>query len=170
MHTNTIWGWEADSRPGRVVMSREESTGLCHLYMLWCRAYEVWSHFDSECGDGRCTQYKLAAWGGGRGETFGDLADRKALSFSSVTAPLLTAWLASRSWASTQPAGHIPVPCETGLRPLIIFISLDWNYSLLKVPWTARRSNQSILKEITPEYSLEGLMLKLKLQYFGHLM
>ena len=40
----------------------------------------------------------------------------------------------------------------------------------LKVPWTARRSNQSILKEIIPEYSLEGLMLKLKLQYFGHLM
>ena len=40
---------------------------------------------------------------------------------------------------------------------------------LLKVPWTARRSNQSMLKEISPEYSLEGLMLKLKLQYFGHL-
>ena len=41
---------------------------------------------------------------------------------------------------------------------------------LLRVPWTARRSNQSILKEISPEYSLEGLMLKLQLQYFGHLM
>ena len=41
---------------------------------------------------------------------------------------------------------------------------------LLRVPWTARRSNQSILKEISPEYSLEGLMLKWKLQYFGHLM
>ena len=41
---------------------------------------------------------------------------------------------------------------------------------LLRVPWTARRSNQYILKEINPEYSLEGLMLKLKLQYFGHLM
>ena len=41
---------------------------------------------------------------------------------------------------------------------------------LLRVPWTARRSNQSTLKEISPEYSLEGLMLKLKLQYFGHLM
>jgi len=41
---------------------------------------------------------------------------------------------------------------------------------LLRVPWTSRRSNQSILKEISPEYSLEGLMLKLKLQYFGHLM
>ena len=41
---------------------------------------------------------------------------------------------------------------------------------LLRVPWTARRSNQAILKEISPEYSLEGLMLKLKPQYFGHLM
>ena len=40
----------------------------------------------------------------------------------------------------------------------------------MRVPWTARRSNQSILKEVNPEYSLEGLMLKLKLQYFGHLM
>ena len=40
----------------------------------------------------------------------------------------------------------------------------------MRVPWTARRSNQSILKEISPEYSLEGMMLKLKLQYFGHLM
>ena len=40
----------------------------------------------------------------------------------------------------------------------------------MRVPWTARRSNKSILKEINPEYSLEGLMLKLKLQYFGHLM
>ena len=41
---------------------------------------------------------------------------------------------------------------------------------LFRVPWTAKKSNQSILKEISPEYSLEGLMLKLKLQYFGHLM
>ena len=41
---------------------------------------------------------------------------------------------------------------------------------LLRVPWTARRSNQSVLKEINPEYSLEGLMLELKLQFFGHLM
>ena len=40
----------------------------------------------------------------------------------------------------------------------------------MRVPWTVRRSNQSVLKEISPEYSLEGLMLKLKLQYFGHLM
>ena len=40
----------------------------------------------------------------------------------------------------------------------------------MRVPWTARRSNQSILKEVSPEYSLDGLMLKLKLQYFGHLM
>ena len=46
-----------------------------------------------------------------------------------------------------------------------------WGWRRLSsVPWTARRANQSILKEISPEYSLEGLMLKLKLQYFGHLM
>ena len=49
------------------------------------------------------------------------------------------------------------------------FELLCWG-RLSRVPWTARRSNQSILKEISPEYSLEGLMLKLKLQYFGHLM
>ena len=49
------------------------------------------------------------------------------------------------------------------------FELLCWR-RFLRVPWTARRSNQSILKEISPEYSLEGLMLKLKLQYFGHLM
>ena len=47
---------------------------------------------------------------------------------------------------------------------------LTCGVGLLRVPWTARRSNQSILKEISPEYSLEGLMLKLKLQYSGHLM
>ena len=48
---------------------------------------------------------------------------------------------------------------------------LNWCWrKLLRVPWTARRSNQSILKEIIPKYSLEGLMLKLKLHYFGHLM
>ena len=45
-----------------------------------------------------------------------------------------------------------------------------WRIRLLRVPWIAGRSNQSILKEINPEYSLEGLMVKLKLQYFGHLM
>ena len=50
-----------------------------------------------------------------------------------------------------------------------VFVLWCWR-RLLRVPWTARRSNQSILKEIMPEYSLEGLMLKLKLQYFGHLM
>ena len=49
------------------------------------------------------------------------------------------------------------------------FWTVVWR-RLLRVPWTARRSNQSILKEISPEYSLEGLMLKLKLHYFGHLM
>ena len=47
---------------------------------------------------------------------------------------------------------------------------MDMSLGLLRVPWTARRSNQSILKEINSEYSLQRLMLKLKLQYFGHLM
>ena len=54
-------------------------------------------------------------------------------------------------------------------KELMLFELWCWR-RLLRVPWTARRSNQSILKEISPEYSLEGLMLKLKLQYFGHLM
>ena len=52
----------------------------------------------------------------------------------------------------------------------IIAFALWYWKRLLRVPWTARRPNQSILKEISPEYSLEGLMLKLKLQYFSHLM
>ena len=54
----------------------------------------------------------------------------------------------------------------------MLLICAFWSVGrrLLRVPWPARRSNQSILKEISPEYSLEGLMLKLKLQYFGHLM
>ena len=55
------------------------------------------------------------------------------------------------------------------LRRVDVFELWCWR-RLLRVPWTARRSNQSILKEISPKYSLEGLMLKLKLQYFGHLM
>ena len=52
---------------------------------------------------------------------------------------------------------------------IVAFEPWDWR-RLLRFPWTARRSNQSILKEISPDYSLEGLMLKLKIQYFGHLM
>ena len=54
-------------------------------------------------------------------------------------------------------------------RKIDVFKLWCWR-RLLKVPWTARRSNQSILREINPEYSLERLMLKLKLWYFGHLM
>jgi len=64
--------------------------------------------------------------------------------------------------------------CESWTRRLSTkeFMLLNgWCWAkLLRVPWTAKRSNQSILKEVSPEYSLEGLMLKLKLQYFGHLM
>ena len=58
---------------------------------------------------------------------------------------------------------------RTRLKRLSSSSSSSWR-RLLRVPWTARRSNQSILKEISPECSLEGLMLKLKFQYFGHLM
>ena len=58
---------------------------------------------------------------------------------------------------------------KAGCRRIDAFQLWCWR-RLLRVPWTARRSNQSILKEISPEYSLEGWMLKLKLQYFGHLM
>ena len=59
-----------------------------------------------------------------------------------------------------------------GCFPPTVELVFHWGQleKLLRVPWTARRSNQSILKEINLEYSLEGLMLKLKLQYFGHLM
>ena len=56
-----------------------------------------------------------------------------------------------------------------GCQRIVAFELWCWR-RLLRVPWTVRRSNQSILKEISPEYSLEGLTLKLKLQYFGHLM
>ena len=57
---------------------------------------------------------------------------------------------------------------RVGLPRIDAFELWYWR-SLLRVPWTARRSNQSFLKEIKPEYSLEGLILKLKLEYFGHL-
>ena len=61
------------------------------------------------------------------------------------------------------------VGAKLSTKELMLFELWCWR-RLLRVPWTARRSNQSILKEISPEYSLEGLMLKLKLQCFGHLM
>ena len=60
--------------------------------------------------------------------------------------------------------------CESWTVKKVEHEIIDCWRRLLRVPWTARRSNQSILKEISPKYSLEGLMLKLKLLYFGHLM
>ena len=75
----------------------------------------------------------------------------------------------SRLWFSS---GHVwmwEFDCKETERWRIYAFELWCWRRLLRVPWTARRSNQSILKEISPEYSLEGLMLKLKLQYFGHL-
>ena len=69
-----------------------------------------------------------------------------------------------------QMVKNLPAMQETLERQRIDAFEL-WSWGrLLRVPWTARRSNQSILKEIIAEYSLEGLMLKVKLQYFGHLM
>ena len=59
---------------------------------------------------------------------------------------------------------------KIGRQRIDAFELWSWRRLLLRVPWAARRSNQSILKEISPAYSLEGMMLKLKLQYFGHLM
>ena len=69
-------------------------------------------------------------------------------------------------------SGHVwmwELDYKAGCRRIDAFELWCWR-RLLRVPWTAKRSNQSILKEISPDYSLEGLMLKLKLQYFGHLM
>ena len=62
-----------------------------------------------------------------------------------------------------------PLPLDTP-SPDLLFSRRFSGRRLLRVPWTARKSSQSILKEINPEYSLEGLLQKLKLQYFGHLM
>ena len=75
----------------------------------------------------------------------------------------------------TSSFGPLSQDCFGSSGVFWVFIQIDdlglWCWRrLLRVPWTAGRSNQSILKEITPEYSLEGLMLNLKLQYFGHLM
>ena len=64
---------------------------------------------------------------------------------------------------------EIVTPCTIGEAHTVAAPTVEF-YGLLRVPWTASRSNQSILKEINHEYSLERLMLKLKLQYFGHLM
>ena len=61
-----------------------------------------------------------------------------------------------------------PIVMQAERRKVDAFELWGWN-RLLRVPWTARKSNQSILKETSPKYSLEGLILKLKLQYFGHL-
>ena len=69
-------------------------------------------------------------------------------------------------WTFSFQVSKVLLPAQESL----FNISQHRGRRLLRVPWTTRRSNQSILKEISPEYSLEGLMLKLKHQYFGHLM
>ena len=77
--------------------------------------------------------------------------------------------LSSQSWFFFFPVVIYGIIRKAEHRRIDVFELWCWR-RLLRVLWTARRSNQSILEEISPEYSLEGLMLKLKLQYFGHLM
>ena len=96
-------------------------------------------------------------------------------------------WSRSPALHPSVTAYFLPLPNKALVFPVVIYGCGSWTIKkaehrrigafellcwrrLLRVPWTARRSNQSILKEISPEYSLEGLMLKLKLQYFSHLM
>ena len=104
---------------------------------------------------------------------------------------LLLGWKAMRNIDSILKSRDITLPTKIYLVKAMVFLVVMYGYEswtikkaecqkidafekcwrrLFRVPWTARRSNQSILKEISPEYSLEGLMLKLKLQYFCHLM
>ena len=104
----------------------------------------------------------------------------------------MRSWWTNQNWFRTSESNKSPSSQEVHLDramvfPVIMYECESWTIKkaesqrtdgfelwcwrrLLKVPWTIKRSNQSILKEITPEYSLEGLMLKLKLQYFGPLM
>ena len=105
---------------------------------------------------------------------------------------MLTLWKKSYDLDGTLKSRDITLPTKVHLVKAIVFLVVKYGCEsctkkkaerqtidafelrywrrLLRVPWTARRSNQSILKEINPEYSLDRLMLKLKLQYFGHLM
>ena len=99
-------------------------------------------------------------------------------SCSRETKKTLTPW--KKSYDSILKSSDITLPTKVHLVkamvfPVVMYGCESWTVKkaacqLLRVPWTARRSNQSILKEISPGCSLEGLMLKLKLQYFGHLM
>ena len=107
-------------------------------------------------------------------QTWGILVSHSASESHSLRAQSCFWWCSDSSWGF-GPAGSR----EWTLRPCSSLVHehqrIDafelWCWRrLLRVPWTARRSNQSILKEISPGYSLEGLMLQVKLQYFGHLM
>ena len=134
---------------------------------------------------------------GGTMETVADFIFGALKSLQMVTAAMklkATCSLEEKLWQTRQhiKTQYITLPTKARLVkaivfPVVMYGSESWTIKkaecqridafevccwrrLLRVPWTARRSNQSILKEISPEYSLEGLMLKLKLQYFGHLM
>ena len=106
------------------------------------------------------------------------LLGKKRLNFTVITTfSFLLKILYANKGLSSQGYGFFQQSCmdvswtvKKAEHPRIDAFELWCWRRLLRVPWTASRSNQSILKEISPEYSLEGLMLKLKLQYFGHLM
>ena len=130
-------------------------------------------------------QWETLSWGGSKVTADGDCSHE-------IKRCLLLGRKAMTNLDSIIKRGHITLPTKVCLVKAMVFpivmygceswafikkaehCRIDafelWYWRFLRVPWTARRSNQSILKEISPDYSLEGLMLKLKLQYFGHLM
>ena len=95
---------------------------------------------------------------------------RKRQNFSFLYIPLLDGFIVYNNISSIYIPCGMKIKTEKKFKFKFELEKLSGTLRLFKVPWTARRSNQSILKEISPEYSLEGLTLKLKLQYLGHLM
>ena len=101
-----------------------------------------------------------------------NMLSRLVIAFLQRTKCLLISWLQSPSAVILEPKKIKSVTVSI-VSPYLLWTDAFelWCWRrLLRGPWTVRRSNQSILKDISPEYSMEGLMLKLKLQYFGHLM
>ena len=107
---------------------------------------------------------------GGNGDLFpyASMLRLRGLLYSVQRCYFVDKGLSSQSYVVTYGCESLTIE-KTEHRRIDAFKLWCWR-RLLRVPWTARRSNQSILKEISPKYSLEGLMLKLKLQYFGYLL
>ena len=116
-----------------------------------------------------------------------NILSRLVITFLPRSKCLLISWLQSPSAVILRPRKIKSATVSLFAIPVVMYGCESWTVKkaeclridafelwcwrrLLRVPWTAKRSNQSILKEISPEYTLEGLILKLKLQYFGHLM